>query len=120
MVHGLFGDLPWFVWLTKHYDLKPSLKAVKRDKLLEQVKHAKCKLLNEGWGSFGGEWSKLEEMPEDLDKFMRLCQVLPEATELPDYELLAAVLGASYGLEPDEAEEEDLRQYKADAMPLLS
>lgn len=122
LVHGMFGDLPWFKTLQDLYVLKAS-KSTPADVIAEttestrkSVQESKAKLLTEGWGALGEPWTTtFASVPSDLDRFMRLCQApAPVPHALEHYASLAACLGGDEATamspEAEAAEERELRE----------
>jgi len=122
LVYGLVGDLPWFELLSDHYAKHfPPTKAPMEVRLnvINQVREIKMKLLDKGWKSLGAEWWKLAILPEELLQFFDLCR----SNKLPQgragYVVLNGMLGGKPGLDEQAAEQEDIRQYQEDVLPLL-
>jgi len=90
-------------WLQEYYQLKSSLKEFKRAKLLERVAGAKRQLLEEGWGCFGEEWVRMQDVPAQLDVFIQSCRAQDRIADaesggaeeegLPEYQYLRRLLG---------------------------
>jgi len=137
LLHGSFGDLPWFKWLSRAY--KDWDSRFTRDQMVRQAQQAKIQLLKEGWASFGSSKGKV---PEDLHKFICACcpgGSLPEledgvhhhgdtkvqepasktARAGLDYSALVELLGGSADMSQAAAEEQDLRQLTASLLPLM-
>lgn len=126
LVNGLFGELPWFERLSQAYPYWDSREI--RLGAVSNVREAKLQLLEGGWDSHTGRWRKLNDVPDELDKYLKACRESGLAYDAavagrrPDYGRLAALLGGSA---PDaaagrlRAEEEDLRQYRDRVAPLL-
>lgn len=120
----LFGDLPWRE-TAEPQEAGATMTHRRQKKLrrlvyLESVRAAKFQLLSSGWGSLGGCWRHLADIPPELDGFMHAChwdEAVP--SELPDYTLLGGLLGGRAGLSDDEAEAEDLMECRAHLWPLL-
>merc|ERR1712113_457897 len=119
LVSGVFGELPWFGWLQDFCELKTSLQGVKRGKVVEKVEKAKRQLLEGGWGSLGGAWQKLDEMPHELDLFMKACHVTVKPSCEPSYAQLSHILGGKAGIDTWVAEREDLILYQTQVVPLI-
>jgi len=128
MVSGVFGELPWFRWLLEFYELKesvcpgcvgaPGLEG-ECAAVIERVRRAKECLLCEGWNSLGSEWDKFQNMPEELDGFMRACRAVAEPPARPDYALLAKLLGCSMDFISEGSERDDLRDYEKRMAPMF-
>jgi len=116
MLTGLFGALPWMDWLTKAYpDWKtPST----RNGVLRRVQRAKIQLLEAGWDSLEG-WASFAQVPRQLDSFLRECRSSEAPPGQPDYSYLLALLGCNPDLRTQEAEDEDLRQFRESITPWL-
>uniref|UniRef100_A0A7S4V490 Casein kinase I n=2 Tax=Alexandrium monilatum TaxID=311494 RepID=A0A7S4V490_9DINO len=114
MVWLLLGDLPWCEW---QFEMKVHLELVAR------IRAAKLRILQEGWWklrSLEPRWAMLADIPVELSSFMKTSNSLStRPTPPPDYRLLAALLGGRRGLSAEEAEREDLREFRAHVWPML-
>jgi len=91
LVHGIFGDLPWFRWTRGRNNWEET-----RGKDCERVRQVKITFLRGQWCSLGFEWIQLMKMPLELTKLLMRCLFRPKAEDgLPDYETLAELLGQS-------------------------
>lgn len=105
LLSGLFGELPWFEWLSLAYKSWDS-KWTKRQ-VVKQVQRAKIKLLSEGWKAFG---LKRPKVPPELTQYILTCREANGSTS-PDYSALTVILGGSAGMTREEADKEDLRLF---------
>lgn len=114
MLWLVFGDLPWCDW---------QFEAVDQLELVARIRAAKLKILREGWGKLRRmerKWAVLADIPAELDGFMKACGAgSARPTAPPDYQLLAMILGGRQGLSEEEAEQEDLREFRAHVWPML-
>jgi len=122
MLTGLFGDLPWFDWLNKAYEVWDLTS--RRKEVLRRVEEAKIKLLEQGWASFGGKWEMLAQIPDGLDRFIRACRCQDDLPEKPDYPSLAKCFGGRENPPASQEEAlsvdfEDLWEYKEHVAAVL-
>lgn len=117
LIMGIVGSFPWCQWLGPAYERWHSQTI--REGVIARVRDAKTKLLNQGWGSLAAEGGKyLDQTPQELRKFVRICHDLSPDNK-PDYDELASLLGGDKGLDRKDAEQRDLRQYKDEVVPWL-
>lgn len=118
MVFGVFGEFPWFKTLQELYMTTATLvpQGVDVSEMVEtvrkQVQQSKASLIFEGWTSLGPSWSKLAQMPGELDRFMHACQIVAGPSRMPNYPYLHGLLGGRVGLSAEEAELIDRRELR--------
>uniref|UniRef100_A0A7S4UBZ8 Casein kinase I n=1 Tax=Alexandrium monilatum TaxID=311494 RepID=A0A7S4UBZ8_9DINO len=117
MVFMVVGDLPWLGWeadmeeeLSARRVLTSSTELQLRLALAERVRQAKCEVL----------CGRKLDLPPELEAYIEACS-WPDAKPVdpPDYELLMGLLGGRGGLDPEEAECEDIMECRAHIVTLL-
>jgi len=123
MLAGLFGKLPWFPWLSVHYELSDREKQLCAKEVVQRVQSAKRRVLEDGWGVFGADFAHLADIPPALDAYLRTCRdFAPPAghSYLQLHRSLSRLLGGNVSTaELEQAELDDLRQFRTFVLPLL-
>mmetsp|Transcript_59699 Transcript_59699/g.134557 ORF Transcript_59699/g.134557 Transcript_59699/m.134557 type:complete len:341 (-) Transcript_59699:89-1111(-) len=116
LCHAFAGDLPWFKYTRKAWEVgkwEPEAVAT----ALQEVHTAKRQVQNRGWGAFGSKWVHLVDMPVQLNTFLQRCWA--GGGGLPDYRQLEVILGGRESLDAEEREERDLASFNEEVVPLI-